>query len=108
MGRRNWAPLLFAALAVLLGLWAVLRSFSPFYRLRSKVGSWEGAWEIVAQNPGYWAGAVAARMLVGALLIWFALRWRQRGLMTGYAGLAIAAAAIHIAELGLWLFARLG
>jgi hypothetical protein len=51
---------------------------------------------------------VVARVLIGGLLLWLALRWRPRGLAVGYAALVAAAVAIHMTDLGLWLVARLG
>jgi hypothetical protein len=109
VGKRNWEPRLFAAAFILVGLWAALRAFfTPFYRLRSIVGSWDQTWAIATQVPGHWAAAVLVRALIGALLLWLILHLRRRGLAAGYFGLAIAAFAIPVVDVTLWGYFHLG
>ena len=100
MGKRNWEPRLFATAFVMVGLWAALRAvFAPFYRVRSKLGSWEQAWQIVAQAPGLWFVAVLVRALVGAFLLWLILHLRRRSPTASYFGVAIAAFVIPAADI---------
>jgi len=97
------------ALRVLVALWLALRVFfTPFYRLRAKVGSWGDAWLIVSQAPGHWAAAVAVRALIGALLFWLALRCRRWGRPAAYSALAAAALTMVVADIVLWGSFQLG
>ncbi len=108
MARQDWEALLFKATAVAVALWIAARAVAPFYRLRSKIGSWDGAWAVVSHDLGYWIAAAAVRILVGLLLFWIALRFRQPGRSAGYVALLIASLVSVVFDLVLWLVFRLG
>ena len=108
MGKRNWEALLFRATAIAIALWIAARAVAPLYRLRGKMGSWDAAWAVVAQAPGYWIAAAAVRLLAGVLLFWIALRFRRPGCPAGYAALLFAALLSVALDLVLWLAFEFG
>jgi hypothetical protein len=94
----------FAAAAALVGAFGVCWTSTAIYRMESEVGSWKHAHEVIAFAPIHWACVVTARLIVAALLVWFAFWVHRRRRWAGFATLLVAIPLIFVADIGLWAF----